>query len=157
MNTLEVTPAKYSLTFLHTEKQQTAQVRTVFSQEPTIKNILFWQELAVSFYFPVTPLAISGTTMTGLGKSHCSHLEQIHVYQRIARGQQRIMTKARFCRFFFKERPILLCKKAVRGKILWKIRGRAIRPSYIKTQYFCLINGRNRNEIFGTANQNNSS
>lgn len=121
MNTLEVTPAKYSLTLLHTEKQQTAQVRTVFSQEPTIKNILFWQELAVSFYFPVTPLAISGTTMTGLGKSHCSHLKQIHVYQRIARGQQRIMTKARFCRiFFFKEHPILLCKKSWQRKNIVK-------------------------------------
>lgn len=130
MNTLEVTPAKYSLTLLHTEKQQTAQVRTVFSQEPTIKNILFWQELAVSFYFPVTPLAISGTTMTGLGKSHCSHLKQIHVYQRIARGKQRIMTKARFCRIFFLKNILFFCaKKADRGKILWKICGRAIRPS----------------------------
>lgn len=39
--------------------------------------------------------------MTGLGKSHCSHLNQIHIYQRIAHGKQRI-SKARLVRFFKK-------------------------------------------------------
>lgn len=51
--------------------------------------------------------------MIGLGKSHCSHLSQIHVYQRIAHGKQRIMTKARFCRFFFffLKNILLFCAK----------------------------------------------
>lgn len=53
--------------------------------------------------------------MTGLGKSHCSHLNQIHVYQRTACGKQRIMTKARCFRiiffFFFKKNILFFCAK----------------------------------------------
>lgn len=45
--------------------------------------------------------------MTGLGKSHCSHLSQIHVYQRIAHGKQRITTKVSYGSFFFKKKNIL--------------------------------------------------
>lgn len=38
MNTLEVISAEYSLALMHTEKQQVAPARTVFSQVPPIKS-----------------------------------------------------------------------------------------------------------------------
>lgn len=38
MDTLEVISAEYSLALVHTEKQQVAQVRTVFSWLPIIKS-----------------------------------------------------------------------------------------------------------------------
>lgn len=38
MNTLEVISAEYRLALMHTEKQQAALARTVFSQVPRIKS-----------------------------------------------------------------------------------------------------------------------
>lgn len=84
MNPLEVISAEYSLELAHTEKQHRAQVRTVFSQVPVL------------FCFLVTPLPISGITMTDLGRSHHILLSWIHVCQRIAQGKQIIMIKTRF-------------------------------------------------------------
>lgn len=131
------------------------------------KGMLLPQERSVSFWFPVTPLAISGITLTGsvplIGV--VSQLSRIGICQRVAQGKQIMRIKSRFIkngkgkkRGKKKELPFLMWKKKkTEGRNISFLAYvlRAIMSFYTGTQHFHLINGRSSNKMLETDSENN--